>query len=532
MHNLNRRIKWNLFLALFTASRLLSQISPGELSTAHSAYEGISNCTQCHVLGNKVSVDKCLACHTEIRERIDTQKGYHASSEVKGKLCFSCHSEHNGKDFKLVTLDVAKFDHNLTGYRLSIPHSRPECRECHKPENILDPKIKKKKNTYLGLNTSCLSCHDDYHRQTLSSSCLSCHSPDTFKPAPKFNHSAARFQLSGKHKKVDCVKCHKVETINGKKFQEFRGLQFGNCNSCHKDPHQNKFGQNCRQCHSEESFTQIKSTSGFDHNKTRFPLAEKHQLVDCKACHKGRLTDPLRYDRCDNCHSDYHNGQFVNNNSIPDCSQCHSVRGFEKFNFSIEQHNAGPFPLRNSHEAVPCIDCHKKQDQWSFRKIGISCKDCHSDIHIRKIEPRFYPDGNCKVCHNEKRWSDVSFDHSATKFQLTGQHLNQPCRLCHFRADGSGVIQQKFYELSSACTTCHNDNHNHQFDKNGVTDCFACHDTQNWEPMKFNHDNTAFRLDGKHVNVPCGKCHKPNQEGNNTYIQYKIKEFKCESCHY
>jgi Zn finger protein HypA/HybF involved in hydrogenase expression len=47
----------------------------------------------------------------------------------------------------------------------------------------------------------------------------------------------------------------------------------------------------------------------------------------------------------------------------------------------------------------------------------------------------------------------------------------------------------------------------------------------------FDHNKTAFRLDGKHVNVPCADCHKPQNEGSATYIKYKIKDFRCESCH-
>ncbi|MFH0841980.1 MAG: cytochrome c3 family protein [Bacteroidota bacterium] len=532
MMGIYRRTIGLIFLAVSAVCPLLSQISPGELSKAHSAYEGISNCTQCHVLGNKVSVDKCLACHSEIGDRIKSQKGYHSSSEVKGKLCFSCHSEHNGINFRLIRLDVTRFDHNLTEYPLSLPHSMRECRDCHKPSNISDPKLKVKTNTYLGAGTSCLTCHEDYHRQTLSSQCLTCHNPDAFKPATKFNHTSAKFQLNGKHKTVDCIKCHKIVTVNGMKFQEFRGLQFGNCTGCHNDPHKNKFGQNCRQCHTEQSFTVVKNTPGFDHSKTSFPLVEKHLLVDCKACHKGKLTDPVRHFRCDDCHSDYHDGQFLKNGLTPDCSQCHSVAGFTRFSFSVEQHNAGPFPLRYSHQAVPCTDCHKKLDRWSFRNIGLSCKECHNDIHQGRIEPRYYPDGKCNVCHNENRWADINFNHSATKFPLTGQHMKQSCRACHFRPDKSGIIQQKFYELTTTCTTCHNDNHNRQFEKNGLTDCLECHDTENWSASKFNHDNTAFKLDGKHINVPCAKCHKPQQEGNLVYVKYKLKEFKCESCHY
>jgi hypothetical protein len=272
---------------------LKAQISPGDLSTLHAQLEGISNCTQCHVLGNKVSNEKCLTCHKEIQDRISVQKGYHSSSDIKGKQCFVCHSEHNGKNFQLIRFDITKFDHNTAGFTLSIPHAKKECKDCHSPKFITDPKVKARKNTYLGVSTECLNCHADYHLKTLSTVCLNCHNPEAFKPASKFNHANAKFQLKGKHINVECIKCHKVEMIDGKKFQEFQGVPHSNCTNCHKDPHQNKFGQNCNQCHSEESFQVVKGVKNFDHNKTNFKLEEKHLGVNCKLCHKTKFTDPL-----------------------------------------------------------------------------------------------------------------------------------------------------------------------------------------------------------------------------------------------
>jgi hypothetical protein len=522
-----------IFICLIVGSgTLYAQLSPGDLSGPHAHLEGISNCTQCHVLGNKISDDKCLACHTEIKERVSNQKGYHSSSEVKGKQCFSCHSEHNGKDFQLVRLDVTKFDHNLTGFTLSAPHAKKECKDCHVQKNISDPKIRAKKFTYLGVQTACLTCHYDYHQQTLPSACLTCHNAEAFKPAAKFSHTTARFQLNGKHKTVDCLKCHKQEVVNGKKFQEFRGVQFANCTNCHKDPHQNKFGQNCRQCHTEESFLKVRSTGNFDHSKTAFRLEEKHLQVDCSKCHKTKLTDPLKHDRCTDCHTDYHKGQFAKNGIIPDCSQCHTVKGFTLFSYTVEQHNQGVFQLNGSHGAVPCIECHRKQEKWSFRQIGIKCNDCHKDIHQSLIQAKFYPGSDCRFCHNESRWADVRFDHSKTGFTLTGAHLNSDCRACHFKKDDAGIVHQKFTGLSQNCSDCHKDNHFNQFAQSGRTDCNRCHGTENWKASIFNHNNTAFKLDGKHTGVLCVKCHKPQQEGSSRYIKYKIKNFTCEACHY
>jgi hypothetical protein len=528
--NQAEKILSGIILLLWIPLSLLAQLSPGDLANPHSHLEGISNCTQCHILGNKVTGEKCLACHSEIKDRITIQKGYHTSSDVKGKECTVCHSDHHGKNFQLIRFDITKFDHNLTGFTLSAPHAKKQCVDCHSVKFITDQKIKAKKFTYLGVGTSCLTCHDDYHKKALSSDCLSCHNPDTFKPAAKFSHNSTRFHLKGKHESVDCSKCHKVEIVAGKKFQDFRVAQY-NCSDCHKDPHQNKFGQTCNQCHNEEGFKVVKGVSGFDHNKTDFKLEGKHVTVNCKACHKTKFTDPLKFMLCSDCHTDYHKKQFVKNNISPDCSKCHSVNGFTQFSYTVDQHNLGTFPLAGAHLATPCTDCHKKQKDWNFRGIGLNCKDCHKDIHQNMIETKYYPGGNCTICHNVTSWEDISFDHSKTEFKLTGAHLKQNCKSCHLSNAVNGIAQAKFDGLSKNCSGCHEDKHFKQFEKNGVTSCTECHSDENWKASKFDHSKAEFKLDGKHINVPCVKCHKPQQEGSSFYVKYKLKVFTCESCH-
>jgi hypothetical protein len=523
---------WIVILSVTLTLNVRGQISPGDLSDPHSHLTGLSKCTQCHVMGNKVQDDKCLTCHTEINSRITIQKGYHASADVKGKKCIECHSEHNGKNFQLIRLDLKTFDHDLTGYPLSVPHAEQECLECHSAKNITDPKLRAKKSTYLGVNTECLTCHDDYHLRTLSSICTNCHNQNSFVPATEFSHDKAKFRLAGRHKSVDCIKCHKVQMTEGKKFQQFRGVQYSNCTSCHRDPHENQFGQNCRQCHSEESFTVVKGITGFDHNKTSFPLEGKHLIVNCKLCHKNKLTDPLRHDHCTDCHEDYHNGQFLKDGLSPDCTECHSVNGFTAFSFSIEKHSTTTFPLKGAHVATPCFECHKKKEKWSFREIGINCKDCHTDIHQQFIQAKYYPDGDCRACHSEARWAEASYDHSKTNFTLTGTHITQPCRACHFKENSAGIAVQKFMGLPRNCSTCHTDNHFNQFAKNGETDCTECHYTETWKPVGFDHNKTAFKLDGGHEKVTCKECHKSEKAENRTFVLYKIKDFKCESCHF
>ncbi|MFN8208892.1 MAG: cytochrome C [Bacteroidales bacterium] len=520
-----------LILLLNEGLTIHAQISPGKLSKAHSKLEGMSNCTQCHVLGSKVANEKCLTCHTEIKDRINAGKGYHVSAEVKEKTCAQCHNEHHGEGFQLIHFDQAKFEHQLTGYILEGAHRLKACKDCHQAARIADPKIRQRTGTYLGLKTNCSACHEDYHQQTLSGSCSSCHNQEAFRPAGKFNHSTARYRLSGQHIQVDCIKCHRKETRNGKPFQVFTGLKFQSCVNCHTDVHQNKFGQNCRQCHSEESFHVIKGTGNFNHANTSFPLEGKHVGVSCKSCHKGKLTDPLAHDRCTSCHHDFHKGQFIKNGEITDCSACHSPQGFSPASFTLEQHNQGAFILRGAHLATACLDCHFKKDNWNFRGIGSTCADCHNDIHQGLISEKYYPGKSCSGCHQEPAWNRITFDHSATSFPLRGAHMNATCRDCHFGKESAGHSKQIFSGLSLQCSACHQDHHYRQFEVNGNTDCSRCHESVNWKASLFNHNTTAFILEGKHLEIACSSCHKKVKRGDAEFIEYQIKDFRCEACH-
>src|SRR3989339_44930 len=519
-------------LSLFVNIVAMAQISPGALTKVHAHLEGMSNCTQCHVLGEKVSNEKCLACHTELNARITVKKGFHASPEVSGKECITCHSEHNGLNFQIVRFETPTFNHQLTGYPLVGAHSKKNCTDCHKPAHISDEKIKAKSFTYLGLKTECLACHADYHQQTLPTDCENCHNAESFKPATKFDHQKTKYPLLGKHQVVACTGCHKTSTRNGQKFQQFAGVVATHCTNCHKDVHNNKFGQKCTDCHTNESFKVAGSSSGFDHNKTDFKLEGKHQQVTCKSCHKQKLTTPLPHSQCTDCHTDYHRQQFVKNGKSPDCSGCHTVKGFNEFSYTLEQHNQGIFPLKGAHIATPCFECHKKTEKWEFKAIGTNCIDCHDNIHKDFIDAKYYPEKNCEACHSTTHWRTVRFDHTKTRFGLQGAHSRQDCRECHFNKEKQGHANQKFAGLSMGCTNCHKDIHWKQFERDGVTECTRCHNQESFKPAtKFDHNTTQFILDGKHLQVACYKCHKETTQEGATFVLYKIKEFKCENCH-
>jgi hypothetical protein len=515
----------------FCIAQLNAQLSPGDLAQPHAHLSGISNCTKCHELGKKVSSKKCLDCHLDIGIRIDEGKGYHVSADVKGKECIECHSDHHGKDFQMIRFDTDNFNHALTAYELKGAHGNITCRNCHKSDYISNREIRAKPSTYLGLSQDCLSCHTDPHQGTLSSDCAKCHDFNTFSPAVNFDHSNTRFILRGRHVDLDCLLCHKKRVINGKDLQQFTGLSFERCTSCHKDVHDNKFGQNCTQCHSEASFQQVKGMNNFNHSRTNYPLEGKHQSVACASCHKGGYTKTLNYKRCSDCHTDYHKSQFMDRGKSPDCSECHSILGFDRTSYTIERHNNSPFQLTGAHQATPCFDCHKKNEQWSFREIGEKCSDCHKNIHEATMDKRYDPEESCINCHTSTRWGEIEFDHSPTGYILEGAHLRQSCRSCHFKTGEGGQMVQQFSQLSSTCTNCHQDVHQNQFTELTGTGCLKCHDYKDWSAGLFDHNQTAFPLDGKHKDVACNKCHPPVISEQLSYTQYKLKSFTCESCH-
>lgn len=525
------KIKILPLFVLFLNLTVSGQISPGELAEPHAHLEGISNCTKCHELGEHVSDAKCLACHKEVKSRTDQKKGFHSSAGVLSKRCTVCHNDHHGRKFEIVHFDKNKFDHQSTGFALEGKHKEKQCADCHKPEYIKDEAIKKKKMTYLGLDPKCLSCHKDFHQQTLSGDCVSCHNFTAFKPAIKFRHQTTKFPLKGKHVDVACVKCHPLEKKNGQDFQRFAGIAHGNCADCHIDVHENKFGNDCRKCHSVESFHTVSGIKTFDHNQTEYPIEGKHQSLDCKACHKGKLTDPIRHNRCVDCHKDYHKGQFAKQNPASDCKDCHDVTGFKETFFTIEQHNKSSFKLEGAHVATPCFACHKTTAEWKFRDLNKKCVDCHQNIHQDKMEEKYIPEGRCDKCHNTINWKAITFDHKVTNFDLQGKHATQSCRACHFRKSNDNQVVQKFSGLKGICLECHTDVHQKQFSLNGTTDCTTCHGVENWKAERFNHNQTRFKLDGGHQGVACKKCHLENNSGAVPFIQYKNTQMLCSDCH-
>ncbi len=179
------------------------------------------------------------------------------------------------------------------------------------------------------------------------------------------------------------------------------------------------------------------------------------------------------------------------------CKSCHTDHigrnaNIVLLNSATFDHETTDFDLLGSHSGISCSACHKPEKKYS--EAATDCYSCHKEQDAHK--------GNlgeqCGDCHVPEAWKEFDYDHDATDFPLEGKHKDVLCASCH--------LNEQYEDTPQDCNSCHylNDIHN---GRNG-TKCQDCHNTQQWDKSKFDHDrDTEFRLRGKHSDIPCEACH-------------------------
>lgn len=522
-----------------------AQLSPGDLHRVHAELEGVENCTRCHGGDQELVPDNCMACHGRIRIQREAARGLHSRPEYAE--CQNCHVEHQGRNFDLVHWKGGEkaFDHALTGFVLKEKHASVDCRQCHRAQfirglQLADNERLDSSRTYLGLKTTCGSCHRDEHRGDLGEECGRCHTQTAWIPASGFDHALSGFPLTGKHQPVACLKCHQLMTDRPTAadfdYRRYRGVPFANCTSCHTDTHAGKLGDKCSSCHSTEGWRLV-NTANFDHGKTRYPLEGKHAAVVCAKCHQeGRSDKGLRFAACRDCHSDFHHGEFAARAAKGNCEECHSVQAFAPARFLMAQHDQTEYPLRGAHQAVPCLACHQRADSGTQKELRFDftstrCQGCHKDPHRGQVDKLVAADG-CETCHAVNTWNTVTYDHSKSNFALEGKHVKAACNKCHAdMANTNDRALVKFTGIRTDCQSCHKDIHRSQFAVDGATPCANCHTTKGWKPSTFDHAKSRFALDGAHRPVACDRCHRPATDSTGNWVTYRPLDVTCVSCH-
>lgn len=445
-------------------------VSPGPVSSAHKEQE--KTCNACHASFDKTAQPQlCLDCHEDVEKDVADKSGFHGKSPEAGAApCKTCHSEHKGAAFKIVTFDPDGFDHKLTDYMLAGAHRDALCADCHAEDK-----------KFRDAPHDCINCHkaDEPHKGRLGEDCASCHVVKDWKTV-SFDHSTTAFPLLGEHRAVKCNACHLDEV--------YKDLP-SRCIDCHgdDDKHKGAFGADCESCHQASAWASI----SFDHGrKTGFSLTGKHAPLACAACHTGTLFEPKLKTDCIACHrkDDAHKGR-----NGPDCAECHGAASWIEANFDHDRDTK--FALRGAHGRVACEACHMQAVTKALP--GTACIDCH-----RPDDPHKGAQGEqCASCHNEVSWiKNTRFDHDLSRFPLLGKHKDAECGACH--------LSKVFSDAPTDCKSCHAEDDKHR----GAlgTDCGLCHTPAKWSFWMFNHDaQTDFSLTGKHEGLTCSACHKP-----------------------
>jgi hypothetical protein len=467
------------------ASEAELALMPGEVIKGHAKYE--ANCKECHTRFDKdAQKGLCKNCHKEVKVDVDDKKGFHGTLEEKE--CNVCHTDHKGRDAKIVIFDEGKFKHDKTDFPLKGAHDKKEkvkCQDCH------DTKKK-----YREAPLECNGCHrkDDKHKGSLGSGCEKCHTENNWKEW-KFDHSKTKFLLTGKHADVKCNKCHLEAPASYKDAQT-------TCYGCHKkdDKHKGLYGKKCETCHVDKSWKTIE----FDHDKeTKYKLKGEHIKTKCTACHLEPLYQNKKTpDTCFACHKkvDVHKGALGEK-----CETCHNEEEWKTTKFD---HDKTKYPLLGKHVTTKCEACHLPNMK---EKLAMTCIGCH------KIDDK-HKDGfgaKCESCHREKDWKTLKFDHTKdTKYPLVDKHIKVKCTDCHTEK----IATQK---LSHECVACHKKDDVHK-EKLGKK-CQSCHDIKDWKKAHIDHARSRFPLMGAHIIVDCKKCH--------TTQLYRDAPLDCFSCH-
>lgn len=244
----------------------------------------------------------------------------------------------------------------------------------------------------------------------------------------------------------------------------------------------------CSACHTTSGW-QLAATagkSGFDHDRTGFPLRAAHAQSSCGKCHTGKRSPPTT---CEGCHRDPHQGR-----NDGTCAECHTATAWSDTN-TLEQHRRTRMPLTGRHATLDCSACHKRSGERVFSDLPADCYSCHrARYHDASVHPTH--DGSagtppfsrsCGSCHTTIAWAPAVTDpnslamrtsstmartgeHDAFFVLTSGSHRTTECAACHTDQRRTQLVR---------CDGCHRDVELRQQHRTAVsrnaTACLRCH---------------------------------------------------------
>jgi hypothetical protein len=442
-----------------------------------------AHATTAFALEGKHGATPCAGCHPSARPRKDLR--------VAKKLCAECHENPHGTQFAKEMADGGcahchsaadwkqpRIDHST--WPLTGAHGRTACAQCHPAASGGEGAA------YRGVPRVCDGCHEDTHAGQFRlnqpvRACDDCHTTEKYQ-LPGFDHAAeTAWALEGKHAQTACDKCHAKEKLrDGRQAVRYR-LGYQKCRDCHADPHVDPKAakgsfvaqMDCRECHAPTGWALIdkggagagakSGGGGFDHDRTGFPLRDRHTEVLCTGCHDGRKPLPQT---CSGCHQDAHGGR-----QGAACAECHTARDW-KDTATLARHQRTRLPLTGRHAQIECAACHRRADDRTWSGAPAECFACHeADYRRTDIHPVHAPADptdkplprTCGQCHRTDSWTPAAIvpdtltvrggarsaapkGHDARFAISFGKHRGAPCESCH-------VSEKPDRRVS--CTGCH-----------------------------------------------------------------------------
>ena len=135
----------------------------------------------------------------------------------------------------------------------------------------------------------------------------------------------------------------------------------------------------CSACHTTGGW-KLSSTagaSGFDHDRTGFPLRGGHEPRACGDCHRGQGRPATT---CEGCHRDPHQGQFARGAGGSACERCHTTDNLKASRFDHGRDAA--WHLDGAHARVACAACHRPETRNGatfirYKPLPTTCSGCH-----------------------------------------------------------------------------------------------------------------------------------------------------------
>jgi DmsE family decaheme c-type cytochrome len=258
------------------------------------------------------------------------------------------------------------------------------------------------------VSEACLDCHEDYD-QTLASS----------------PHQLSPDRLDGPDAPITCIDCHPGDPAHYEDDPEEHPLLNPAdagvpdaayvCSSCHLNSHQQnmvegnvhaEFDVNCSSCHKvhdsslkpglkrdEEPdlcYTCHRNVEGQFAQPYRHPVSDG--IVECSECHLtlDRMSTELSMngsnEACYDCHPGYqgpfpfeHQATVDYSTEEGGCLTCHDPHGSSQPRMLRQPYEPPHFQLCTQCHGVPPL--HQFNQQHGNEWAGVSCNECHSDIH-------------------------------------------------------------------------------------------------------------------------------------------------------